>query len=153
MRYMWGQHPAYGAPFLSGDCRLVLPATRYLPHGAKDAEEWPGEIAISPEHERLFAMGYLSRLREGWYELHNQKLGFGVRWSWPLDVFPHVWLWRELRGSFGYPWYGRCYVMGVEPFTSVPGSGLLNAIEQGTAPELAAGASVSATFEVEMIPV
>jgi len=57
-----------------------------------------------------------------------------------------VWFWQELRGSFGYPWYGRCYVMAVEPFTSVPGCGLERAIAAGTAPVLAAGAKTEASL-------
>jgi hypothetical protein len=36
--------------------------------------------------------------------------------------------------------------MAVEPFTSVPGSGLERAIAAGTAPVLAAGARVEARF-------
>jgi hypothetical protein len=66
--------------------------------------------------------------------------------AWPKEIFPYLWFWQELRGSFGYPWYGRCYVMAVEPFNSIPGCGLERAIASGTAPVLAAGAKVEATL-------
>jgi len=39
-------------------------------------------------------------------------------------------------------------VMGVEPFTSYPGSGLTSTIKAGTARRLAAGDTLSAEFSV-----
>jgi len=36
--------------------------------------------------------------------------------------------------------------MAVEPFSSIPGSGLINAIDAGTAPVLRAGAQVNANL-------
>src|SRR5581483_1912853 len=137
--------------FLSGDSRLIVPAAKYLAHDGMESKSWPGEMAVSSPEQRVVAMGYLAELRDGWYELHSQRLRFGVRWDWQVEIFPYVWLWQELRGSFGYPWYGRCYVMGVEPFTSIPGSGLNAAIEYGTAPTLAAGKSVHMNMLVEFI--
>ncbi len=148
LNFMWGHHPAYGAPFLGSDCRLIVPAESYIVHGESMHQPWPGRLEVPGPDQRVVAMGYLVGLREAWYELQNQPLGFGIRWDWDIGIFPYVWLWQELRGSFGYPWYGRCYVMGVEPFTSIPGSGLANAIAQGTAKTLAAGASIKTTVRV-----
>ncbi|HZU26413.1 MAG TPA: DUF4432 family protein [Bryobacteraceae bacterium] len=150
LHFMWGHHPAYGAPFLSGECRLIAPAAEWLQHG-KRAESWPGELRIPGEHERHASQSYLTKLLEGRYVLYSQRHGFGVRWTWPVDVFPYVHLWQELRGSFGYPWYGRCYVIGVEPFTSMPGVGLNAAIEFGTAPVLRAGDSIAVEFTVGFV--
>jgi hypothetical protein len=90
--------------------------------------------------------GYLTELEEGWYALSNPLLGVGFGLAWPKAIFPYVWFWQELRGSFGFPWYGRSYVMAVEPFTSIPGSGLERAIAAGTSPVLAAGAKIEASF-------
>ena len=80
------------------------------------------------------------------YALSNEGLGVGFGLAWPLDVFPHVWLWQELNGTQGYPWYGRSYVMGVEPNTSFPADGLAAAVERGTAQALAPGDTVEATL-------
>jgi uncharacterized protein DUF4432 len=174
MHFMWGHHPAYGLSFLSGDCRLQVHARTYqehdtelsptsrIPAGCSGA--WPMvvgkngqaiDLSIIPRTEdRVSELGYLCDLEDGWYGLTNQKEGFGVGLAWPKEVFKYLWFWRELRGSFGYPWYGTCYVAAVEPFTSVPGSGLAKAIEKGTSPVLAAGSSLqvhlaAAFFEAE----
>jgi hypothetical protein len=160
---MWGHHPALGAPFLDGGCRLQAPARTFLSHDVEIAETcriaagarglWPemeGKNAwidlslLPPAGERVTEFGYLCDLEDGWYAMTNPALGFGFGMAWPREIFPYLWFWQELRGSFGYPWYGSCYVMAVEPFTSIPGAGLVKAIESGTAPVLKAGASMEA---------
>jgi hypothetical protein len=165
LHYMWGHHPAFGAPFLMGGCRLHMPACTFTAHDVEISPSsrlapstsgpWPQVSGkhdtvdlgvLPPTPERVTEFGYLSELEEGWYGLSNPSLGFSVGLAWPKEIFPYVWFWQELRGSFGYPWYGRCYVMAVEPFTSVPGCGLERAIAAGTAPVLAAGAKVEASL-------
>lgn len=164
MHYMWGHHPAFGAPFLDGGCRLTVPASRFVAHGTEiskhsrfdpgAAGSWPVALGKSgvpvdlsvlpPVKDRVTEFGYLSGLDAGWYALQNDRLNVGFALAWPKEVFPFVWLWEELRGSFGYPWYGRSYVAAFEPFSSMPGSGLVKAIESGTAPVLNAGAKAGA---------
>jgi len=165
LHYMWGHHPGFGAPFLEGGCRLQLPPCIFAAHDAEISSfsrippstkgPWPwiagkeGSIDLSvlpPTSERVTEFGYLTEFEAGWYGLSNPALGFGVGMAWPKEIFPYLWFWQELRGSFGYPWYGRCYVMAVEPFNSIPGCGLERAIASGTAPVLAAGAKVEATL-------
>ena len=165
LHYMWGQHPAFGAPFLTGGCRLQVPGATFTAHDAEISphsriapgtrSSWPhipGKQAtvdlsvLPPASERVTEFGYLSELAAGWYALANPAMAFGFAFAWPPQVFPYLWFWQELRGSFGYPWYGRCYVMAVEPFTSVPGCGLERALAAGTAPVLAAGGRVEASF-------
>lgn len=163
LRYMWGHHPAFGRPFLDG-CVLEVPAGRFVAHeqeisrfsriAPSESAEWPmiegrdGQMidlrVVPPPEVRATELGYITGLKQGWYAMVNprRKLGFGL--VWPLDVFPYLWFWQELGGSPDYPWYGRCSVMAVEPFTSIPGSGLERAIAGGTAPELAPGGQVSA---------
>ena len=51
--------------------------------------------------------------------------------SWDLEVFPCLWLWEELCGSADYPWWGRCYVAGIEPNTTPAGGGLAEAVQTG----------------------
>ncbi|MBN9658418.1 MAG: aldose 1-epimerase [Acidobacteria bacterium] len=169
--YMWGHHPAFGAPFLDEGCRLTIPARRYLAHDVEISEHarvaagtrgsWPlvpgrdgtpVDLSVWPERgRRVTEFGYLCELDAGWYALQNGALGLGFGLAWPKEVFPYVWFWQELRGSFGYPWYGRSYVAAVEPFTSMPGSGLVKAIECGTAPLLRAGANVNARLAAVLL--
>ena len=56
-----------------------------------------------------------------------------------------MWYWQSVGGGFGYPWYGRTYNIGLEPFTSHGHRGLTDAIENGTAIQLQAGESISAS--------
>ncbi len=66
---------------------------------------------------------YLKNFSEGWIAVENPdlKLGFGL--SWNADVFRYMWLWQALGGGIGYPWYGRTYAIGLEPWASYPCAG------------------------------
>jgi len=83
----------------------------------------------------------------GWHAAWNWLLGLGFGLVWPRDVFPYLWFWQELHGSRGYPWYGRVYVMGLEPWTSYPGHGLTSALARGTARRLEPGQSLTADLQ------
>jgi hypothetical protein len=50
---------------------------------------------------------------------------------------PYLWFWQEFGGTVGYPWYGRHWNIGLEPFSSYPTNGLAEAVTNGTALELA----------------
>lgn len=77
-------------------------------------------------------LSYLCDLAAGWYCLVNEqtRLGFAMRWD--LQVFRYVWLWQEFCGTRQYPWWGRAYVAGIEPHSSIPALGLQKAIDRGT---------------------
>lgn len=166
MPYMWGHHPAYGAPFLAEGCELSIPARTFRAEQQQTVghtwmspgvtSRWPmapkpngseTNLRYIPGPEAKVAnMGYVTDLEAGWYSLTNRKLGLGVGLTWQLDVFPVVWLWQELCGSRDHPWYGRSYVMGVEPHTSALGRGLVQAIEHGVAKWLEPGQAVEMTM-------
>jgi hypothetical protein len=46
---------------------------------------------------------------------------------------PYLWFWQEFGASRFYPWYGRNYNVGLEPFSSHPTNGIEEAIENGSA--------------------
>ena len=165
--FMWGHHPAFGAPFLDKGCRIDVPAKTFLSNesqvspntwiAAGERSAWPhvvradggGTVDLSPvpgPESRTDNFGYLLDLDAGWYALSNNALGLGFALTWPLDVFPCLWLWQELNGTQGYPWHGSTYVMGVEPHTSPTAAGLATAIERGTARTLQPGGSLEATL-------
>ncbi|HEX2325006.1 MAG TPA: DUF4432 family protein [Chloroflexota bacterium] len=170
--YIWGQHPAFGAPFLAGGCRLDVPAGGYVaadpqvsprspvvpgarsrwPHvtsaraaGAAGQQKVDLSVVPPPEAE-VDTLGFLVDLSAGWYALSNEAMGLGFALTWPLEVFSCLWLWQELGGTLDYPWYGAAYVMGVEPHTSCPADGLAAAVQRGNARSLGPGESV----EVEL---
>ena len=161
LEYMWGHHPAVGAPFLDESCRIHVPATRVEVHpesvgdcarlvpGAsfdafpmvtdKDGNELDLSRIPAPE-SKTCDMCYLLGLEQGWYAITSENRGAGFGMAWDKEVFPVVWLWEVFGGSFGFPWYGATYNLAMEPWTSHPG-GLHNARERGTVPVLAAGQS------------
>ena len=144
LAFMWGHHPAVGGEFLASGLRLHAPARSYLRHPAEGEPlftqgkpaDAPYPASFPDDKARFAEFGYLTDLDAGWYGLTSDRHGFGFGLAWPVRVFPHLWLWQERRGSSGYPWYGRCSVMAVEPFNSIPGSGLTAAIAALTAPIL-----------------
>ena len=64
---------------------------------------------------------------------------------------PFVWFWQEFGASKDYPWFGRHYNIGLEPFTSMPREGLAAAVENGSVQSLLAGASRPFTLQASVI--
>lgn len=146
---MWSHHPAFGAPFLDDSCvvnvgcRTVVaddraPGTVLSPGSRHD---WPlvgtssGTLDLSrvpgPGQKReVFA--YLLDFYSGYFAITNRRLGIGVGLRWPLEVFDKAWFWQEICSSQGWPWFGRAYVMAVEPASTVPGQGMANARAKGS---------------------
>ena len=163
IEFMWGHHPAFGAPFLDETCRIDVPATTgstvraaplptsRLAFGAQFA--WPmAPLALGgttdlrrvpPPDEGRDEWVCLSGLDEGWYGITSgrQKVGFGLRWD--AAVFPYLWYWQVWGGDRDYPWWGRHYNCALEPWTSWPDSGLTEAIANGSARTLEGHESLS----------
>ncbi|MFW6175071.1 MAG: DUF4432 family protein [Chloroflexota bacterium] len=164
---VWLEHVAIGPPFLSEKCRLfVPPETRLITHPTDTSPsskiqpgwegQWPnvpskagGTIDFSrmpPKADRSLDQAYLNGMSEGWYALTNEETGVGFGLQFPTDPFQYLWFWRNLGGGWGYPWYGRCYNVGLEPCTSLGNTGLVNAQQNGSARRFEAGETVSATI-------
>ncbi len=162
---VWLEHIAIGGPFLSEKCRLYLPPCKVINHPTDVAPTsklkpgfegvWPNsklktgrEIDFSripPRSDRSLDMAYFTGMSEGWYALTNEAIGVGFAVTFPSEVFKYLWFWRNLAGGFGYPWYGRCYNVGLEPCTSFHNGGLKQAMENGSALKVGAGQTVRAT--------
>jgi hypothetical protein len=155
---VWGQHLAFGRPFLQPGSRLRLPdGVRVQPHvgpinpprrrvAGGGPYGWPvvpapdgGEtdLSVIPSPGGPSDIVYLSGFTTGWYGLHRPD-GAAVRVEWDASVLPYLWLWHELGDSTRYPWWGRAYVVGIEPFSSYPTDGLAKAVGNGSALALAA---------------
>jgi hypothetical protein len=164
---MWGHHPAYGAPFLSDACRIdtnarairaddeldgpgneLTPGAHYRwPEGDKDGRVTDLSHVPGPDDPPRQTLAYLGDFAgdHGWYGITNSELGLGVGLVWPTTVFPYAWFWQEMHASSGYPWYRGVYVMAIEPFSSIPGQGLVNVMEKtGTQLAIPAGGSIEA---------
>nr|WP_275691032.1 aldose 1-epimerase [Paenibacillus aceris] len=156
LHYMWGQHMALGKPFLQPDCKISLPENieviadildfpedktvrvkRGITHQWPLVEEPSGDmtdLSILPSQGTPSEIVYLTGFNEtGWYQVENNKLGAAMRVEWDARVMPYLWYWQEFGHTSGYPWYGRHYNIGLEPFSSYPTHGLAEAIRNGTA--------------------
>jgi hypothetical protein len=164
---VWGEHIAIGEPFLSEDCVIDLPGGTLISHETEfhpnnrlkpgvrapwpQAEDKDGNrldlSIVPPKTVRAYDMSYVADMPEGWYSITNQKKEVGFGLVYPKDIFKFLWYWQSLGGGFGYPWYGRGYNIGLEPFTSYDNQGLAQAIENGTALTLEPGQRVEVSHK------
>lgn len=142
LKVMWGHHPCFGAPFLEKGCVVETdaativtserhhdPAMRLAP-GVRSP--WPnaatpggGTLDLSripgPEEPR-HDWAYLTDFASGWIALRRPAGGLGVALSWSKDVMPHLLMWQNFVGARGAPWFGRGYLLGLEPMSTFPAS-------------------------------
>jgi hypothetical protein len=151
---MWGHHLAYGRPFLDETCQIRLPeGVTVIPHPipihpagrrvkADQRTVWPFaegsngspiDLSSLPPQGTISEIVYLTDFPEGWYELLHPGKGIGIRIEWDIEVMPYLWYWMEFGATVGYPWYGRLFTIGLEPFSSYPTNGLPDAVANGTA--------------------
>jgi hypothetical protein len=155
LEVMWGQHITFGAPFLKPGHRIRLPSgVTVIPHptpihaaGRRVSPErgtWPvvaaaegglTDLSVVPEAGGPSDIVYLAGA--SWYEITSVS-GEGLRVDWDADVLPYLWMWQEFGATTDYPWWGRAYVVGLEPFSSYPTDGLAEAVRNGTALRLKA---------------
>jgi galactose mutarotase-like enzyme len=148
---MWGNHPAFGEPFLDDSVELTtsfqkavivneaLPEASNLKAGVYD---WPllktksgGIVDFTPIQNagkdaanQIFLTS--AAADKVWCALTNHNLKFGFKMIWDSDVFGSAWIWQENNATSKYPWYKRAKVLAVEPFSSYP-AGIENARRQG----------------------
>ena len=142
LEFMWGQHPAFGEPFLDEGCIINTTAEKFISTGKNlfpfshfpenFSGNWPiakkengMEIDLSvipPKDANVSDLFYLYDLKEGWYSITNSRLKIGFGLIWDLDLFPYLWYWQVCKGSSGYPLFNRTYNVALEPWTSFPDS-------------------------------
>lgn len=162
---MWGQHITFGRPFLAPGSRIAVPDGVTV-HGYPTSAErrlagpgpfsWPidpgngTDLRVAPERgtpsEMVFLTGFAPD--NAWYTVTPPNRQPTCRVEWDGATMPWLWLWQEFGASQGYPWFGRVYTIGLEPFSSMALDGLAQAIENGSA--LSIGAGETRTFWLEL---
>jgi hypothetical protein len=167
--FMWGHHPAFGAPFLHEGVRVFLPARRGEAHAPQFSASsiidpgvtfnWPRagakgsevDLSVIPGPEAGFAeLVYLKDLSSGWFAVLDAEKKLGIGLSWPVAVFPYLWFWMVYGEAPGYPWWNRVYCIALEPWTSIPNN-LNQAIEAGTQSHLKGGGQVTVSLNAVII--
>lgn len=138
---VWGQHPAFGPPFLAAGTRLECDARRVVVDDLRvtaagdlapgTAGPWPhapGKVGPAVDLRTVpegpcERMAYLTAFERGWARLTNPDLGLCATLEWDAEVFPHAWLWTELHATPGFPWFQAVDVLAVEPCSSFPAQG------------------------------
>lgn len=141
---MWSHHPAFGAPFISGDTTVQCGASTFIADDERDVEagdlepgaesDWPkaltregtsADISRLPDRDTsLDRFGYLTGFDEGWASIESPSTGITARLEWNARIFPHAWYWLEAHATAGFPWFGQAYVFAIEPASSYPGQGV-----------------------------
>jgi hypothetical protein len=173
LRAMWGQHLAFGRPFLRPGCEIRLPeALTVIPHdGPIDpagrrfapgrgswpvvagADGTPVDLRVVPEPGAASDIVYLTGFADGagWYELCDPD-GAGLRVEWDATLMPYLWYWQEFGASTAPPWFGRLYVIGLEPFAGYPTNGLAEAVANGSALTLEPHVRRAHTMRIGLLP-
>ncbi len=134
---MWGQHIAFGLPFLEEGITVNTNAQTITAEPAIEAPfllernkefEWPMaqsfegktidvsqvESANGGKYSELaYLKGYS---KEAYYEIANSQVGF--RLDWDGNLFNTLWMWQERNAIQDFPWWGDCYTVALEPWTS-----------------------------------
>lgn len=162
IEFLWGHHPAFGAPFLKPGCRIDTdartirtsshhhdPSSRLAPD---QRSPWPMATTLDGGTLDLGLVGgpdarshdwaYLTDFDEGWFALTEPAEGVGFACRWPAETFPYVLYWQNYGGAQGAPWYGRAYTVALEPQSTFPASYELGAPHLRLAP----GASLDLAF-------
>lgn len=166
MHFMWGQHICFGPPFIAPGCAIDLPAARVkIPEAvagtarfvAGQEATWPdlrtadGCTAradlVLPKEARTHDT-YTIFPEEGWFAVRNRDLDLGLLATWDRAVYPYLWTWQVYGGATGYPYYGRAYALGLEPFSSPAGTLTAN-VERGLAQALEAGSELTVNLRVD----
>lgn len=161
---MWGHHIAFGLPFLKQGAEIDTNARsftadagmpehrRFLPgkqfewpmgrnlKGEQDDARLIPDVDAPPYSDLCYLEGYPE---DAHYTLRNPEnnLGFNVTWSGSL--FKCLWLWQERYATQDFPWWGSCYTVALEPWTSPGTDNPEKAIEASEWLKIAAGEVIS----------
>ena len=160
VEFLWGEHPTYGEAFAEGAILEIAAEAFHVELadsvgvGAGEIVAWPGAglDRLPSRTPPRFLFGFLDGLAEGTYRVRNDRLGLAARMTWPLEMFPCVWLWEEIAFTHDHPWNGQAYAVGIEPQTAYPALGMTELRRQGgrgltVAPDGVLAATVTLTVE------
>jgi galactose mutarotase-like enzyme len=166
---MAGHHLAFGSPFVGPGSIISMPeGTTYSAHEATVFETgrrsngafgtWPEMISDAGKQidmRELPPSGTKSDLHylkppEGWYTISSKDSSIVAKVEWNLEAQPFLWFWQEFGGGKTYPWWGMEYLVGLEPWTSSPGTGLSDAVAASTAHLLRPGETFSNELSVQI---
>ncbi|HRF32685.1 MAG TPA: DUF4432 family protein [Cyclobacteriaceae bacterium] len=167
---MWGQHIAFGLPFLEEGVSietnaLTLKTEPLMPDHHRFQRnlvyEWPqaknkkGSVDdarfVPPKGKEQYSdLCYLEGYgKNAFYSIKNKvrNVGFGLMWNG--ELFKTLWMWHELNATKDFPWWGNCYTVALEPWTSPWTNDPLEAINRKEWLILEAGQKIETTLRAK----
>jgi hypothetical protein len=137
---MWGHHIAFGLPFLESGASIdvnarkvvsepTMPEPRMFKPGI--ITDWPmaekptggqtnasivPDVKASPYSDLSYLWDFNGN---GRYSIRNVKDNIGFSLDWDSKVFKYLWYWQERYATKDFPWWGSCYTIALEPWTSM----------------------------------
>ncbi|HMQ08417.1 MAG TPA: aldose 1-epimerase [Saprospiraceae bacterium] len=135
---MWGQHVAFGLPWLEKggivhthakqvEVETKMPFTRLLTSG--HSTHWPKgvtsggkeiDLSLIPsvEEGHYSDLVYLSDFKDtGTYTITDVEKRVAFTLEWDKNIFPYLWFWQERYATHSAPWWGKTYAIALEPWT------------------------------------
>jgi galactose mutarotase-like enzyme len=134
---VWLQHLAFGEPLLGPEARIELPDCWVTvddePQGESPLDPgkefaWPTSDhgtdmrVVQPRSAGIHDLSYLHELDAGTYTVRNPDQNLAATVRFDQEVFGCLWCWRAFGGFTESPFFGREYVLGLEPATGWPAS-------------------------------
>ena len=167
---MWGHHIAFGLPFLKEGAKIETNAKTMEVHDdileprrfkAGKTYNWPQaedptgkafDASVIPNtdapayRDLSFLSNFETVNNKAHYTITNpeQKIAFSV--SWDAQIFKCLWLWQERNASQDFPWWGKCYTVALEPWTSKYTNEPDKAIQNGEWLSIKAGEVISTSL-------
>jgi hypothetical protein len=147
VKVMWGHHPTFGSDLLAGPFEIQSGARHVTIDDGYDPPlnplrpgavgPWPlvpgktGPFDLGRPQGRVAALVYLQDFASPWMSVRRLDDSVAAALSWESAVFPYAWLWYELGGNAEPPWEGKTRLIGMEPNTTWPATGLADANRRG----------------------
>ena len=163
--YSWGLHPVFSEILTGENSHLWCKVKRAFSHPKPFANHQlypPGSevvfeerdgfgnfLPLSPPDSGTADLVYIE-LEENWFQLGRLEEP-SIRVSWTNADFRFLWLWQECHGQDDWPWWGQHHVVGVEPHTAAPATGLAEHIAERRELRLLPFASRDAEFVFEVL--
>jgi hypothetical protein len=139
LELMWGHHIAFGLPFLREGVSIETNAKKMrteaqMPDHRRfqpdQTTPWPNAIGldgeiddasrvpsqkVEPSSDLAYLFGFDP---EAFYAIKNERKNVGFALQWDPEVFKFIWYWQERNATKGFPWWGNCYTVALEPWSS-----------------------------------
>lgn len=164
----WGQHIAFGLPFLQEGAKITTNARRFFAEPLMPPQrrfqpgielDFPKALNINgleddaslipPEPATPYSdLAYLSGFDDkAFYALKNETKDVGFALRWDARIFGHVWYWTERYATRDAPWWGNTYAIALEPWTMCWRPDPEQAIADGEWLRLEAGETITTKLE------